>query len=207
MRVFQYLVFLSIIYLSSCGSSKNEQATKYITANDTAPKQDQTTENNNSSKKATPAPEGFQLVEVASLYAMHVADYMNQRNDLNDVASLQYANGEKELYLVVIEENKEKELDSNYDLQSYYAYVAQNLSANQLDSKQVTPPKSLKINNKESLQWEITGLFGEVSVFYIITVIETEKYFYQILMWTMEQNRQQYYKDMQQMIQSFQELI
>ncbi|GAB4131489.1 MAG: hypothetical protein Fur0041_01970 [Bacteroidia bacterium] len=110
---------------------------------------------------------------------------------LNDNASLQYADEKNNLYVIVIDESKEKivSFGLDYDLDTYMK-----IASRTLDSAGVFVNKSITINDTKALQTDIGVARKSGNMSYILTCLETKTYFYQLLVWTttgrLEQNKE-----------------
>lgn len=120
----------------------------------------------------------------------------------DDNASFQYQDKDRELYALVIDESKAKiiSFDLDYDLDTYMK-----IASRRLDSAGMYVNKPLTINGYKALQTDIRKKTDKVTIVYRLTVIETPKYFYQVLLWTSEGRFAQNSDDMDKIINSFKE--
>lgn len=144
-------------------------------------------------------------------YAVELPSYLSESKQLNDDASLQYQNIFKELYIIVIDENK-KEMESSLsdngldeiysnDFEGYTELLSTNLASN-VEMKNKTEKDTL-IN---SLQAKILKFEGEVEdfkVFYEVAYINGVDDYYQVMSWTLLDNKSNYEQTMDKMIHSF----
>lgn len=149
----------------------------------------------------------FNEAIAAGICSIKVPEYMTVAKDLNASAVLQYSNPKEEMYLIVIADSKDEMKAANvtYTLQSYFDFAAKNIEGSVTNYK-LTSPKSKKIHGNDALVGEINGNFNQYEVMYKIGTIETSKHFFQILTWTMGENRTKYGDDMTIMIESLKEL-
>jgi hypothetical protein len=150
----------------------------------------------------------FTEVKVNNRYSLSVPDYMQPCTDLHKDASLQYQNIDKDIYTLVIDEKKKtmQDYSLDYDIDTYFNNIAsQGFSENIKDGK-VSIPGRQQINGHKALIAEITGKIEENEVYYKLGLIETPYEFYQILVWTRAQNKEELAPDITKMIESFQEL-
>jgi len=161
---------------------------------------DETTDESSSSTK-------FNEATAAGICSIKIPEYMSVAKDLNESAVLQYSNPKEEMYLIVIADSKDemKAANVNYTLQSYFDFAAKNLEGSVTNYK-LTAPKSKKIHGNDALIGEINGNFNQYEVMYKLGTIESSKRFYQILTWTMGENRTKYGNDMNIMIESLKEV-
>lgn len=150
----------------------------------------------------------FTEVKVNNRYSLLIPDYMQACTDLHKDASLQYQNIEKDIYALVIDEKKKtmQDYSLDYDIDTYFNNIAsQGFSENIKDGK-VSIPGRQEINGHKALIAEITGKIEENEVYYKLGLIETPYEFYQILVWTRAQNKEELQGDITKMIESFKEL-
>jgi len=103
--------------------------------------------------------------------------------NLNNAAVLQYGNGSKEIYIIVINDPKIDLIGWNLTKHSYI--ILGNLIKS-LSSPKVTPPKELVIHGFNAVQYEIHGTVNDLNVVYVLTDIETPHVFSQLLSWTLK---------------------
>lgn len=150
----------------------------------------------------------FTEVKVNNRYSLLIPDYMQACTDLHKDASLQYQNTDKDIYALVIDEKKKtmQDYSLDYDIDTYFNNIAsQGFSENIKDGK-VSIPGRQEINGHKALIAEITGKIEENEVYYKLGLIETPYEFYQILVWTRAQNKEELQGDITKMIESFKEL-
>lgn len=150
-------------------------------------------------------------------FEIDVPGHMEEMYDLNAEASLQYGyvaevgSEVREHYLIVLMETKEEiasyELDMEFDAMSYRDISVESLRDG-LDSYEVltTEPKVETINGMDCVKNEMRGSLGAVNVYYQLGVFEGENAFYQVLTWTVEEQKSYFVNDMEQSIDSFKEL-
>lgn len=130
-------------------------------------------------------------------YTVDIPDYMASTFDLNDVATLQYQNVNKEAYTIVIEDNKTQLENLGVKFVNPTDFLNQfveSYMADALDRSVSTATEFIENNNKHSqleLKWTLEGS----KFFMLITVVETKTHFYKILSWSLEANKQQQYDD------------
>ncbi len=150
----------------------------------------------------------FTEVKVNNSYSLSIPDYMQACTDLHKDASMQYQNIEKDIYALVIDEKKKtmQDYSLDYDLDTYFNNIAsQGFSENIKDGK-VSIPGRQEINGHKALIAEITGKIEENEVYYKLGLVETPYEFYQILVWTRAQNKENLQGDITHIIESFREL-
>ena len=135
----------------------------------------------------------FNTVEVDSLYTLSIPKYMKVMNNLNDEASLQYGNIYKDVYTVVINEDKQDFIDYFKEIGEYndklsvidnYAYGQVNYFKEQIVDDKVEPYGLAKIKDYSARQYKIKGKIDGIEIGYIIAYIETEGDLFMIMNWT-----------------------
>lgn len=154
-------------------------------------------------------------------FTMSLPGHMESRYDLNQEASLQYGyvaevGGEVlENYIIVLLETKEEiagyELDVELDAMSYWE-ISANALGEDLDSYEIVTenPEVESINGMNCVISEMEGSmiseYGLVEVYYMLGVFEGENAFYQVLTWTILDQKSEFKADMKKMIKSFEEI-
>lgn len=151
----------------------------------------------------------FNQININNKYAIQLPDYMQPATELHTDASLQYKNEEKDIYTIVIDENKNemKNYNLKYSLDTYFKAVASQPFVEAIEHSKMTAPVKKQINGSSAMVAEITGDINENPVYYKLAVIETTNSFYQILTWTSAGNKESFSKDIDQTIDSFKELV
>lgn len=146
----------------------------------------------------------FEIKQGGHSYTMEIPDYMSRTFDLNDVATMQYKNILKETYAIVIEDDKE-ELQSlgmtftspsdflEYFVQDYYA---------QAEKREVTEAIEFENNGYAFSQVELIAETADISLFMVITAVESETHYYKILCWTLLEYKDKYEEDFKRMAKS-----
>lgn len=203
MKVMKLSVWaLLSIGMIACGGSESSTEENHETTN--------TEEVNNEEAS------GWRTIDQDTYFDVDVPSHMEAETGLNAEASLQYAYVEqvgdevKEHYMIVLMETKEEiesyEMDMEFDALSYG-----DLSVNQLgeglDTYEVLTkdPQVETVNGIDCVKYEMEGSMGDVNVYYQLGVFEGEKAFYQVLTWTLTEQKSQFKSDMEQIINSFKE--
>ena len=121
--------------------------------------------------------------------------------ELHDEATLKVGNSWKELYLIVLPENKSDFISMN--LERYSQITKESLMSN-LESPETSAPIKLIIDNNKAIQYQIRGISEGVKVGFLHTSIEDSRNYYQILAWTLRSRFRSKKELLQQVIQSFQ---
>lgn len=162
------------------------------------------------------APAGWHTNSTNSYFHIDVPGHMEAMPDLNAEASIQYGYVEdvdgtvKENYMIVLMETMEEiesyDLDEDFTALTYSALAVESLRSG-LDTYEVLTksPKVETINGMDCVKNEMRGSMGTVNVFYKLGVFQGEKAFYQVLTWTIEEQKADFEADMDQIIASFKE--
>lgn len=137
-------------------------------------------------------------------YTLDIPDYMTKTYSLNDVATLQYQNIQREAYSIVIEDEKAmleslgiKFVDAADFLEQFIAEYKVG-SENRKTSLHTT----FNANGNPSAQIELEWT-EEVGDFYmLITVVESKTHFYKIMSWTLAGNKDKLKSDFQKIAKS-----
>jgi hypothetical protein len=150
----------------------------------------------------------FTDVKVNNRYSIAVPDYLQPCTDLHKDASMQYQNIERDVYAMVIDEKKITIQDYNldYDIDTYFNNITSRGFADNIKDGKVSIPGRQEIHGNKALVADVTGKIENNEVYYKLGLIETPYEFYQILIWTKAQNKEDLEPDMVKMVESFQEL-
>jgi len=152
-------------------------------------------------------PAKFQLIQIADKYSIELPEYMQPWTGMHTEASLHYKNEERDIYTIIIDENK-KELQHhqlNYTLDSYFKSVCSSPPIKNIDQLRLHKPVQINLNGDSALLAGISGNFNHTNIYYQLAVIETKKRFYQILSWTSLDNKELFLRDFNTSLNSFRE--
>jgi hypothetical protein len=151
-------------------------------------------------------------------YSMKLPEYLTETGDLNDDASLQYQNIDKEIYIVVIDESKEEFIRifterNKYDTKrsplANYTKTQLNFFVDAAEkmyyATDLTPTKINKLKaNLAEMEAKVEGV--ESKIYYMFAFIEGEKTMYWIMAWTFPENKEKVKPEFNKMIRSFKEI-
>ncbi|TND08684.1 MAG: hypothetical protein FD123_1900 [Bacteroidetes bacterium] len=145
-------------------------------------------------------------VTINDQYTLSLPDDMVSA-DLSEKASLQYQSPQRELYTLVLDESKEtlNGFGLEYDLATYMQVAIHNLDSTSKQKpveQKIGPYKALHIGLKK----KVNNKGRTYDAVYRLTVIETPKYFYQLLTWTMDGWYERNRTDIEHIDGSFKEL-
>lgn len=169
---------------------------------------------NFSKKEESVADTEFKTVKAGTEYSLDIPSHMREAKNLNDVASLQYQNIFKEMYVVVIDEDKQEFIDTFIDVGEYDTTksVVENYRLVQLESFGESiefisqpEPKATKVNELDAQQAQFDGKVEGVNaeIAYFITYVEGKDKMYMIMSWTLKSNKEKYSKILQAINGSF----
>ena len=154
----------------------------------------------------------FELVRINNEYSMELPSFMDESSNLNDDASLQYQNIFKEIYVIVIDENKEEFKEVFLDLEQYDTSVSmvenyKNIQLSYLEEavtvNSVSELESSIINGLPFEIVEVDAVSEGIEVAYNIAYVDGDEKVYMIMTWT-EKSRNEKNKDLfQKIIKSF----
>ncbi len=157
-----------------------------------------------------------QVVEIKNDYSLELPDFLNVTDSLNPNASLQYQNINKELFVIVIEEDRKeftkKIIDNNAEkvyppnLKGYTDIINHSIGETITISAR-TEIIDLEINGLPAKNFTIQGQTKDkIPVYYSFTVVRGENNYYQIAQWTAKNQRALFEEQMIKIANSFKQL-
>ncbi len=110
--------------------------------------------------------------------------YMSYQLELSPDADIQASRTQQEEYMMVLREGKDVFAD-NFTLTDYYEAVNDFMS-NTLTNTTQTEPKQIQVNGQPAVQFELSGEIDKIKISYLITLVETDGNFTQLLFWTLQ---------------------
>ncbi|AXG73540.1 hypothetical protein DVK85_04560 [Flavobacterium arcticum] len=158
--------------------------------------------------------EEIQTIKIKGLYSIELPEYLTKTTGLDNSASLQYQNTLREVYIMVIDEPKSKlekaikenALEDYYtpDLDGYAKLLNEGIETRaSLDS--VPQLISKKINGLNAKTATFTGNSQGIDIYWSLAFIEGKNNYYQVMIWTLADKKEQYKETMKAMINSFKE--
>ncbi|HIP36765.1 MAG TPA: hypothetical protein EYG85_07905 [Crocinitomix sp.] len=165
----------------------------------------------------------YKTVQSEEICQISVPKYFEKINDINPKAIIQYGYIEvedttkknyigDEIYVIVLVDYKfelEQLLGDSVQvgIEEFNKMCQENLEMILDDfSAEYEHPKTQTENNVKSIHNEFLGRLDEYLVYYQIGVFETDKGFYQILTWTLQEYMNKHKEEMLKMTTSFKEL-
>jgi hypothetical protein len=155
----------------------------------------------NGGKNEKSAKNDYDTISINGQYSMHIPKFMTKAANLNNDASLQYQNIFKEVYVIVIDENKKEFIETYNNLGSYdstrspianYADTQVQLitsNANVINKTEVT---NFTINGANAATTEIDASIEGVKtpITYFLTFIDGKDNLYMIMAWTLRDKKE-----------------
>ncbi|NAY90615.1 hypothetical protein GTQ34_01675 [Muricauda sp. JGD-17] len=174
-------------------------------------------DSNKKAKDATnnqTAENGFKEVKVGNEYFLSLPDFMENARGLNNQASLQYQNTDKEIYTIVIGEPKArlepllkptKGKHADKSLISMYTEIQMRLLSEAVDIKTKSTSVPLKIDGMEAEMVELTGAVPgiEEDIFYLLTLIEGKAKIYMVMSYTLSSEKENHVAAFKHIANSF----
>lgn len=157
-------------------------------------------------------------VNIEGRYSMMIPEYMVQGGTLNNEASLQYQNAQKEIYVIVIDESKQDFIDAFLELDEYdttqtplqnYAHAQmESVRANMQTVTYESPQRTFNTNSGTAIGYYVAGTQEGIvdEMAFTVAFIEGRLNVYMIMSWTFRKTIDQFQTDMDSMICSFKEL-
>ena len=154
-----------------------------------------------------------ETVTIKNKYSVELPSFLTVATDLNEDASLQYENGTREFYVVVIDEPRKAfddmmlsgELGYGPDLDGYSQLLVDDVRETIADKSTAKPTKA-KINGLDARLTSLSGTVEDLNVYWRVGYIQGKKDYYQVLCWTLLENKEKYDAQMGEIINSFKEL-
>lgn len=156
-----------------------------------------------------------QCVSVNDQYSMELPAFLSSTTDLNDVASLQYSNGEEELYVIVIDEDKasitqalvDNQLEEMYDTSlDGFTQLMLDTYCSGVDVSTISDVETTSINGFDARVVTIEGAVEGVDIYLQIAYIEGQSTYYQLMTWTLLSRKNEFLEQMKTLTNSFREV-
>jgi len=162
----------------------------------------------------------FDRVLIDSTGELQVYASMNRSDELqNKEAVLRFADPYKELYLLVFKEEAEgfrvaiENNDSLYQryqkdtssIMDIYSNLTTGTTAKNLSSGKDSLLASKTLHNMSYRAYAITGTYKKIPLFYLKGIYKSNRYYYQVVVWTLANRRNLYEGVMKKMIESLEE--
>jgi hypothetical protein len=126
---------------------------------------------------------------------------------LNERAELEVSNAPQNMYLIVLSESKATFQKNQQDISlPKHSEITRGILVKSLTKVQTIGPKNLTINGSNALQYEILGVSGNLDIAYLHTTIETANNYHQMIAYTSQSEFSKNRSEMEEVINSFQEV-
>ncbi|MCV6628396.1 MAG: hypothetical protein OIF50_00900 [Flavobacteriaceae bacterium] len=149
-------------------------------------------------------------------YKLAVPEIMEQTTALNDIAKLQYQNPEEELYVIVIDEDKENFKNTYKRLNKYNENISATENYREIQIQQISKGiKNPEIQSTTNKQFKgcaepspIVQMDGNneninLDVAYYISFAENKDKVYMIMAWTLKDFKNKHHKTLNNIVSSF----
>lgn len=159
---------------------------------------------------------GTKSEKVGGRASIMVPISMSVTNKLNEDAVFQMQNIFQELYIIVIEEDRQEfkniinsnssrvEENHSFDFKVYSDVIISSLEED-LDLKEKIEPRLDSINGLPASISEFVGVVNGLDIFYKHACVEGKDKYYQVLTWTLVSRKDKHLESMNAMINSFKE--
>lgn len=156
------------------------------------------------------------LIEINKDYSLELPTFLSATDSLNPNASLQYQNIDKELFVIVIEEDKQeftRKIVENKAEEVYppnlkgYTDIINHSIGETIKISAKTEIEDLEINGLPAKNFTIQGQTQDkISVYYSFTIIRGTDKYYQIAQWTAKSQKALFEKQIIEIAKSFKQL-
>lgn len=145
------------------------------------------------SSKESISISNYNTIEIDSIYQLDVPKYMKEMSSLHPEASLEYANVYKDVYTVVINEEKEQFITLFKELEEYdlglssienYANAQKKMYSERLSESKIQDYGLIEINGYPARQIKMSGVVEGIKISYVIAFIEGIDNIFMIMNWT-----------------------
>lgn len=113
---------------------------------------------------------------------MKIPDSWREDKSLNASADLQASNRVQEAYALVIADSKQ---DFGNRTLNDFAEIAKENFLKGITTPSLSGPRSLTINGKQAVRYQIDGTADNVKVTYLLTLLETDSRYLQVIAWSL----------------------
>lgn len=170
------------------------------------------TPDNKSQEKLSPGD--FAFIKINNEYGMNIPTYMKKSTNLNEEASMQFANIFKGAFMIVIDESKEEFINLYTDLGEYndsvsvvenYRDIQLKLLDENMEILWRSASRSATINQLDAELIQIDGRVDDIehTISYTLGFIEGNEKMYMVMAWTLVERKQKYEDTFNKSIKSF----
>jgi hypothetical protein len=151
-------------------------------------------------------PEGYERVEVDGKYSLDVPAFLKETEDIALDATLQYENPYRNLYIIVMEDDKRS---SGMDFEAYHKMAVGRITEDPLlEEPTIEDEEEKMVNGLRAIETSIFGTMDEKEIiFYKHMTVDGEETYYQVVIWLRgEKRRLEYEETIDSVMRSFREL-
>lgn len=160
----------------------------------------------------------FQTVEINGDYKVKLPKFMNESNDLNDEASLQYASTDQKLYAIVIDEpysdindaykmmtGEDKDVEFGEFVDLYMSIYEEDPSIRIEDKSEI---ETSRVNGAKCKMLTVGSYIDPLKfkIYYQFAFYEGKEKYYTLMIWTMDKEKEKHLKTIDQIVNSFEAL-
>lgn len=142
------------------------------------------------SDEDNPDYSNFHAVVKRGAFECQIPNYLKQDKKLNPKAALAFADSLNNTFLMIIREEIPDTEDDNIVItpENYHLFAVTGIT-NTFTDFDILKTDTLVLNLVPAEMSEIKGEFAGHNLYYCITTLKTELYFYQIIGWTLYDNK------------------
>lgn len=157
----------------------------------------------------------LQEVRIKNQYSLTIPEFLTRVDDLNEKASLQYMNGSREVYVLVLDDLKEPlhKIIINHGLDDLYSQDLEGfakLMIEDMESKMSlnlnSDVKTSNINGLDARIFNYRSEYQGKSYYNTLAFVDGKKHYYQIFAWTLASNENKYKSTIDAIPLTFKEL-
>ena len=191
------LIGLIVVFVAVVSNSSNKNANN---SNSTSNTNSSKNTNNSNSKPSTSTDVVIRSTD--GQIQISAPPTWKSSTELNDKAELQASDTSKQMYLIVLTDNKRDYTDMDLDRHSR---ATLDVLTKAMTSSNKTGPTSLTIDGNPAVQYEVRGEIKSLNVVYLHTTVETPSHYQQIVAWTLQTTYDERERSLKNIIESFKE--
>ena len=148
--------------------------------------------------------DNFNLINKRGAFQIYLPKYLYPDKKLYPKAAIAYCDSLNNTFFIIIREEIPDTEDDNIVIlpENYHRFACEGIAAG-LNDSDIEDPVVDTLNLVPALTSEIDGKFAGHKVFYTLTTLKTELYFFQLIGWTLYDYKSSTGLDLQHAAQSF----
>ena len=122
-------------------------------------------------------------------------------HNLNEAASIQASNLRKDIHFIVKAESKDNVSD-DFTLEDYKQILFENQYPLQIKNIDIGESNEIKINSFPAIQTVISGEVNNFKATYLVTLVESQNYVFQILAWSLKKSFDEHSEELHEITNS-----